>query len=60
MISTLGSCDPLMMSYDITSSHQEQDCHGNTVQERVEQAMEEIKDRKAYLEKRGRSEVDNE
>ena len=36
---------------------QECDSHGNTVQERVEQAMDEIKDRRAYLEKRGRSEV---
>ena len=36
---------------------QEVDCHGNVVQERVEQAMEEIKDRLAFLEKRGRAEV---
>ena len=33
------------------------DRHGNVVQERVEQAMEEIKDRLAFLEKRGRAEV---
>ena len=30
---------------------------GNMVQERVEQAIEEIKDRLAFLEKRGRAEV---
>ena len=39
---------------------QEVDCHGNVVQERVEQAMEEIKDRLTFLEKRGRAEVGEE
>ena len=30
------------------------DCHGNTVQERIEQAMEEINTSLANIEKRGR------
>lgn len=39
---------------------QECDCHGNKVQERVEQAIDEMKERIATLEKRGRSEVGGE
>jgi len=39
------------------SPPQEVDCHGNVVQERVEQAMVEIKERLVSLEKRGRPEV---
>ena len=36
---------------------QECDCHGSVVQERVEQAVEEMRERLSRLEKRGRAEV---
>ena len=54
------SCLPLTFPFLLSLPSQEVDCHGNVVQERVEQAMEEIKDRLTFLEKRGRAEVGEE
>ena len=54
------SCLPSPPPTSPSLPSQEVDCHGNVVQERVEQAMEEIKDRLTFLEKRGRAEVGEE
>ena len=53
----LPSCLTSTNGSSLSLPSQEVDRHGNVVQERVEQAMEEIKDRLAFLEKRGRAEV---
>ena len=56
----MGSASPSPHPFLLSLPSQEVDCHGNVVQERVEQAMEEIKDRLTFLEKRGRAEVGEE
>ena len=67
LLSNNGSCFTLFLCLpphpsplSLCLPSQEVDCHGNVVQERVEQAMEEIKDRLTFLEKRGRAEVGEE
>ena len=63
LLSTNGSCftlflclPPHLPSLSLSLPSQEVDCHGNVVQERVEQAMEG----NLRPEKRGRSEVGEE
>ena len=55
--SSYSSVSPLTFPFLLSLPSQEVGCHGNIVQERVEQAMEEIKDRLTFREKRERAEV---